>query len=128
MSHITKVKTRLKDEDVLKFVLEKTGFKLNRRGSTSRINGTGRDVTVEFTAAGDGQVIGFRRSKADDDYFEILADWNVGKKKREEILNRIYQAYSSEKVIRSARLKGYSVITNRTNMNGQVEIVLRKVA
>jgi hypothetical protein len=122
MSHITKVKTRLKDGVVLRSVLENLGYTVKETGAL--INRHER-TKVEFTAATNRLVIGFNRT---DEYgcYEIYADW-YGKPKA-KILGEIFQNYSREKVIKMARIKGFSVVQNKVDQNGRIEMVLRKVA
>ena len=125
MSHVTKVKTRLKDAQVLRQSLEKIGYHVREGGVISGQSSSRKGHAVEILARKGGSRIGFRRS-ADEASYEVLADWELQKKGRQTVINEILQAYSREKVIKLAGNKGYSVIGNRTNRHGQVEIVLRK--
>jgi len=121
MSHITKVSTQLKDGEALRRTLMKLGYRIVEGG---RLQGD-QNSGVEFTANKGRLVIGLSRKKCEQGY-EICADWHgFGKQK---IVNEIFQNYSREKVIKMARLKGYSVVQNRMNENGQIEMVLRKIA
>ena len=127
MSHITTVKTELKDVHVLKKALMKLGYHVKEGGVISG-GYSGERKKVEILAAKGGFEIGFKRSKAKDNPFEIFVDWIGNRKQQEKIKNDIFQNYSEEKVLKVARLRGYSIIKNQTNENGQIEIVLRKVA
>jgi hypothetical protein len=122
MSHITKVKTQLKDDLVLKSVLKNLGYVIEEGGFL--INGR-ESVKVEFTASRKDLSIGFNRTDQGSDY-EVFADWHRGTK--QNLLGEIFQSYSREKIIKMARLRGYSVIQNRVDQNGRIEMVLRKVA
>ncbi|HEJ83697.1 MAG TPA: DUF1257 domain-containing protein, partial [Desulfobacteraceae bacterium] len=111
----------------LKKTLLKLGYHVVEGGAIS--GGYGRDRSdVEILATTRGQTIGFRRSGADDGLYELFADWNVSQKLRDRLVNDIFQTYSQEKVLKAARLRGYSIVRNQTNQNGQIEMVLRKVA
>jgi len=126
MSHITKVKTKLKDDQVLRRSLEKMGYSVIGAGQyCGRISGTIKDI--EFIASKKGERLGFKRM-AGDDCYEIFADWQEIRRGQQDIVNGITQVYSQEKIINMAYSRGYSVITNRTNNKGQIEMVLRKVA
>jgi len=57
----------------------------------------------------------------------MLADWEEMSAKREDVIDTIYQAYSQEKIMDLARVKGYSLMKNRMNEKGQIEMILRKV-
>ena len=123
MSHITKVRTQLKDGVILRKSLRKLGYQIKERGS----GGTGEAKGLEFVARKGSTRIGFRRSKEDLVVYEMLADWEAMKEHREGVCNAIYQIYSQEKIVDLARVKGYSLIQNRVSENGEIEIVLRKV-
>jgi len=128
MSHITKVKTQLKDGQVLRDALRNIDYGIREEGSISSSYSPGRGMAVEFVAVKRGRNIGFRRSECEGGFYEMLADWQVMKRSKKDISNEIFQAYSCKKVIQTARRKGYSVIQNKINRAGQVEILLRKVA
>ena len=127
MSHITKIKTQLKDGQVLRKTLLELGYHVKEGGAVSGGYGRGR-LNVEILATNSGQAIGFNRSGADPDPYDIIADWNGNQRKQHQLVNDIFQTYSQEKVMKAARSKGYSIITNHMNQNGQIEMVLRKVA
>jgi len=128
MSHITKIKTELKDAHVLRNALMKLGYHLKEGGVVTGGYGRERRKNVEILATKGGMGIGFRRSGSDHNPYEIFADWDGNRKKQKRIVNDIYQTYSQEKVVKAARSRGYSIIKNHTNQHGQIEIVLRKVA
>jgi len=127
MSHITKIRTELKDGEVLGKTLLKLGYHVKEGGVVSG-GYSGARQHVDILAAITEQTIGFKRSGVDNDPYEIIADWNGNRKKQEKLVNDIFQTYSQEKVVKAARLRGYSIIRNHTNQNGQIEIILRKVA
>jgi hypothetical protein len=129
MSHITKVKTQLKDGEVLRLSLNKAGYRVHSAGSypVTKMSSSYKDA--EFFAERKSLLLGFKReSDLDNASYEILADWQELKSSKQGIVNEITQTYSQEKIIGIARAKGFSVITNRTNTKGQIEMVLRKVA
>jgi hypothetical protein len=127
MSHITKIRTELKDGEILRKTLLKLGYRVKEGGMVSDGHGGGRQ-DVEILAAITGQTIGFKRLGVDNHPYEILADWNGNRKKQDQLVSDIFQTYSQEKVIKAARLRGYSIIRNHTNQKGQIEMILRKVA
>jgi len=123
MSHITKVKTHLKDGLILRKALKRLGYQLREYDlSQSR---EGKDI--EFLARKGKLSIGFKGSREDKSVYEMLADWEVIKAKREDVISAIYQVYSQEKIMELARVKGYSLMKNSMNAKGQIEMVLRKV-
>lgn len=123
MSHITKVKTHLKDGLILRKALKRLGYQLREYDlSQSR---EGKDI--EFLARKGKLSIRFRGSREDKSVYEMLADWEVINAKRDDMINAIYQVYSQEKIMELARVKGYSLMKNSMNAKGQIEMVLRKV-
>jgi len=123
MSHITKVKTHLKDGLILRKALKRLGYQLREYDlSQSR---EGKDI--EFLARKGKLSIRFRGSREDKSVYEMLADWEVINAKRDDMINAIYQVYSQEKIMELARVKGYSLMKNSVNTKGQIEMVLRKV-
>jgi hypothetical protein len=128
MSHITRVKTRMKDGEVLQEVLQKAGYRVEKGGMIVADSRRATGMPVEIVAEKKGVRIGFNRRKSLKGAYEIVADWDVQGSAREMITEEILQNYSREKVMKLAGRKGYSVIQNRRNQRGQIEIVLRKVA
>jgi hypothetical protein len=122
MSHITKVKTQLKDGVILRTSLKKLGYLIKE----GRSGDPGKAKDLEFSARKGGTRIGFKRSGENSDVYEMLADWQAMREHREDVLKGIYQIYSQEKILHLARMKGYSLIKNRINEKGQIEMVLRK--
>ena len=123
MSHITRVRTQLKDGIILRKALQRLGYHIKERDP--RKSWAAEDL--EFMAWKGSREIGFKRSEKSRGVYEMLADWEAMKGRRNDVLNAICQVYSQEKVMDLARAKGYSLMKNRVNENGQIEIVLRKV-
>lgn len=126
MSHITKVKTLLKDGHVLKRTLQKLGYRVGEGGSEWGRHRLSEKRNLELIAGKKGFWIGFRRGKEEEAY-EMLADWDGQRKNQETVLSEIHQAYAQEKILDLARVRGYAVTKNRVNEKGQIEMVLRKI-
>jgi len=126
MSHVTKVKTQLKDAVVLRRALDKLGYRVGDGGLESGLPGRRIPTNLELVAEKGRFRIGFRRAGSDGAY-EMLADWDGRRGNRERIVGEIHQAYSREKILALAGLKGYAVLRNRMNEKGQIEIVLRRL-
>lgn len=125
MSHITKVKTRLKDGLILKNVLEKLGYRVGSGDAGSRFAHHRLPNNLELIAEKDKLWIGFRRLRSDGAY-EMLADWDSCGGSRERTVGEIHQLYSREKILDLARARGYALTRNQVNEKGQIEMVLRK--
>jgi hypothetical protein len=89
---------------------------VNEYNASVNMKGTGQNVLW----------IGFRRDKEEEPY-EMLADWDGQRKSRETVLGEIHQAYSQEKILVLAKVRGYAVTRNRVNEKRQIEMVLRKI-
>lgn len=127
MSHITKVKTQLKDGQALRQALKNIHYRICEKDVIWSRHHPGKKSSVEFSARRNNIYIGFSFSNAQAGCYEIFGDWPDMNDQKENIINEITQAYSTEKVIRIANRKGYSVIRNRVKESGQHEIILRKV-
>ena len=122
MSHITKVKTHLKDGLILRKALKKLGYQIEDYDSRQPVGAK----DSEFMARKGKLSIEFKGSREDKSVYEMLADWEAMNAKRQDVINAIYQVYSQEKITDLARVKGYSLMKNCMNAKGQIEIVLRK--
>jgi|GEM_PF-1145876 len=127
MSHITRVKTQLKDGLVLRKTLKKLGYEIGDGSLKSAPWGIRQANHLEMVARKEGVLLGFRRTGSGDQPYEIIADWAAPGIGREKVIDRISQLYSQEKILDLARVKGYAVVKNSLNQKGQVEIVLRKL-
>lgn len=128
MSHITRVKTSIRDAELLKEVLQNAGYHVQEEGVIFGGYGQHKGMPVEILARKAGEHIGFRREGSSEGAYEIVADWDMQARGRKKITGEIFQAYSREKVMKLAAMKGYCVMENRQNQKGQIEMVLRKVA
>jgi hypothetical protein len=127
MSHITKVKTHLKDRSVLIRSLKKLGYRICEGDSRPGLSRLREIRNLDLIAGKNGLWIGFRRAAASDGPYEMLADWPSHRGRKEEVVREVHQIYSQEKILELAKLKGYALMKNRMNEKGQIEIVLRKV-
>ena len=123
MSHITKVKTHLKDGMILRKALNKLGYQIQEYD----LRRSGKSKDLEFVARTGKFSIGFKGSGENESVYEMLVDWEAMKAKREDVIDSIYQVYSQEKIMDLARVKGYSLVRNSLNEKGQIEMALRKV-
>lgn len=123
MSHITKVKTHLKDGVILRKALTKMGYQIEE----CDLRQTWKAEGLEFVARKAKISIGFKQSGGKPSAYEMLADWDAVPAKGKDVINAVYQVYSQEKIMDMARVKGYSLTRNRMNEKGQIEMVLRKM-
>jgi hypothetical protein len=123
MSHITAVKTHLKDGLVLRKALKKLGFQVEE----CDLRKSSKAIDLEFVARKGKVSIGFKGSRESKALYQMLADWEAMGTRREDLVHTIYQVYAHEKILDLARVRGYSLMQNRVNEKGQIEMVLRKL-
>jgi hypothetical protein len=124
MSHYTEIKnTRINDLPILLQTLQQMGceFKLNQ---TIAGHQGKRKVDVAVKVYGD-YLVGFKKNAAGA--YDVIADWSYAELSSRQFVDRVKQAYNTEKVLREAKLRGYSLIQQKV-VNGGVRLILRKMA
>lgn len=130
MSHFSRLKTKLRDKDVLIQSLSEMGFSIRNGGRIRGYEGEHEvDLAVE-TAGGFG--IGF--VEAPDGTFDMVADsWAVGGRKQQKVLTglertmeRIQQEYAVKSVLAQTEREGYELVEQVQEENGTVRIVVRR--
>jgi hypothetical protein len=126
MSHITRVKTEIKDAEALAAALRRIGYRLLPASKGLVGADLLRPRAPSFKALRDRRQLAFHPGRDGEGPYQIEADWEAFGKTRDEILSEILRAYAVEKVTRAGRIRGYSVIRQESNANGEIEIVLRR--
>lgn len=73
-----------------------------------------------------GREIGFR--KASESY-EIVADWwGLGGPKRDEFQQQVTQRYAYQAARAKLEAQGFNLITEQVEQDGQIRLVLRRMA
>ena len=130
MSHFTKMRTRMVDEQCLRKALAREGYKVPAgRVKIAGWNGQDRLVDVGVPDLGGGYGVGFERNAAEP--FEAVADWSelsyLGVKKR-TFVNAVSQSYGVEATLASMQTQGYTVAEQNNEADGSVRIVMRRVS
>lgn len=137
MSHFTRIKTQIKDKEVLVRCLKELGYQVH---SQSKIRGYGRrrekiELAVRMDA---GYDIGFVRNIGGT--FSIVADWwgVTGTNQRdfstrlqeqfEEVERKIRREYALKTVLEQTQQQGFSLVEQEEQRNGSIHIVVRRWA
>lgn len=123
MSHYTEIKnTRINDLPVLLKTLQQMGceFKMDQ---FIKGHGGKRKVDIAVKVNGD-YLVGFKKNIAGT--YDVIADWSYAELSSKAFVDRVKQAYNTEKILLEAKLRGYSLIQQKV-MNGGVRLILRKV-
>ncbi|HHI00207.1 MAG TPA: DUF1257 domain-containing protein [Thermococcus litoralis] len=120
MSHITKVKTKLRDTHVLKKALCEKGYRVDEKVVY-------REQKVDVLARKDGIKLGFKKSQDTGEYHAIVDSDDIFIP-LQKALRGIFQAYARYKVLSMAKEKGYYLASERVVAGGRIEIVLRSLA
>jgi len=120
MSHITKVKTKLKDVHALKKALCENGYRVDE-------GVVYREHKLDILARKDGIKLGFNKSQDASEYYAILDSDDIFIP-LQKALRGIFQAYARYKVLNMAKEEGYYLASERVVAGGHIEIVLRRLA
>lgn len=130
MSHFSRLKTKLRDRDVLVQSLTEMGFSVRNGG---RIRGYDGEHEVDFAVETD-QRYGIGFVEAPDGSFDMVADsWVVSGRKQQKVLaglertmERIQREYALKTVLASTQSEGYELVEQVCEGDGTVRIVVRR--
>jgi hypothetical protein len=136
MSHFTRLRTTIKDREVLERCLEEMGYDVLEGGRISGFSGRRRvDLRVPVRR---GYEIGFKQ--AQDGTYEVIADWwgvegtNSGDFSRrlerqfEDIQREVRRQYALETVLEKSREQGFDVVEQQHREDGSIRVVVRRWA
>jgi len=121
MSHFTRVKTQLRDMEVVKRALADLGYIVGEgevRGYANQV------ATAEFVVKMDGGFdIGFRK---DNGLVTMVADmWGL-KINRDEFLSKLAQRYAYLTILDQAAQQGWQVAGEEIQEDGSVRLVMQR--
>ena len=126
MSHFSEMKTKIRDERLLKKALEKLGYAVETAPTGVSVRGFfGETTPADFKiATGSTYVVGFRKSATGD--YEVVGDWEILPRaaglERETFLRGVKRAYAETAVREIAAERGLEV--EMTEADGTVELVV----
>ena len=127
MSHFSRIKTQMKDKDLVLKTLSDLGFQyetgegLNVRGFLGA--GMPVDVRIKFQNSYD---IGLRETEHG---YEVVADWYGVKGITEKALTeRLNQRYAYNATRSRLEEQGFDMVEEEVEETGQIRLVLRRMA
>jgi hypothetical protein len=126
MSHLTTIKTELRDQNILLETFEKLNITYTEGGY---VRAMGSLKPVDFGIIGKGGLLlGFRKNTSSGSY-EISGMWeSLEKKEIKNLIDKIYQEYALRKVIKETQKNGFSLIFQQRTETGNIRLILRKLA
>ncbi len=133
MSHYTRVRTTLRDADVLAEALKEVGFaEVEINESPQPLHGFAGPAGVtraeliirRRNAAGASADIGFARSP-DGSFTAVMDSMDLGRYGT-QWLRRLTQAYGHMAALRYALAHGYEVLTDESEHDGTLRLTLRR--
>lgn len=121
MSHFTRIRTQLRDMEMVKRALADLGYKV----STGTVHGFGGQETQAdlIVQTGGKYNIGFRREGSE---IEMVADFWGLKMDRLEFLRRLTQRYAYLTVTEQARQQGWQTLIEETQPDGSIRLVMQR--
>lgn len=120
MSHITRLKTKLRDLSLLKEILKEMGYETKEN---AEIWGWSQRKKVDIAIfPEESYPIGFVKK---GDEIEVVADWWGIKINKEEFLTKIKKKYVEKKIIKEAKEKGFELAQREETSEG-IRLILRK--
>lgn len=123
MSHFTRVKTQLTDIKTVQRALEELGHTV----SSGPVHGyQGQETQADLVVRLDGRVdVGFRQ---DGKAVSMVGDFWGSHTSPEEFLNKVSQRYAYLTVIEQTTGQGWQKVTEETQPDGSVRLVLQRWA
>lgn len=128
MSHFTRIKTQMVEKRLLLQALKDLGYTFEE-GQVEMRGFAGAQTGVEIKIHAGGRLnreVGFRRS---DESYEMVADWwGVDSTEREQFQQQITQRYAYHAARDKLAAQGFNLITEEVAQDGQIRLVLRRMA
>jgi hypothetical protein len=125
MSHITRIRTRLVDKDILGKALADLNYKVQEGDlKVSGFGTRGESVELKISLPGGGE-IGFRRAPAG---YEILADWwRIRGMQEKTFVDRLNQRYAYHATLGKLSEQGFNLV-EQEDKSGRIRLTLRRMA
>ena len=125
MSHFSRIKTQMVDQEFLINALKDMGYQPEEVEKEIR-SYSGRTTRVEISISLKfGTEIGFRKL---DDHYEIVGDWwgALGTKQK-EFTEKLLQRYAYHASRARLEAQGFSLVSEETDDTGQIRLTLRRM-
>ncbi len=130
MSNFSRIKTRIKNREILIQCLKEMGYTVQKGGTLKGYSG---QRVVDFAIQLEkGYGVGFAVNV--DGAYDIVTDWWGIKNKEKNLLTRdlekkvcqIQQEYALKTVLELTHRQGYSMVDKQVERDGRIRIVLRR--
>jgi hypothetical protein len=127
MSHFTRIKTQMVEQKLLLQALKDLGY--SYEVGEVEVRGFARGKTraeIKIHTENRNYDIGFRKA---GDAYEIVADWwGVKGVKQEQFQQQVTQRYAYHAARAKLEAQGFNLVTEEVEQNGQIRLVLRRMA
>jgi hypothetical protein len=128
MSHLTTIKTEIRDQEVLIETLEELKIPISWVNPNKKMGSSPKPIDLTIITGKKGFKMGFGRTSPDEPY-EIIGRWeNLEGKGSKILIDKIYQEYARRKIIKESQKKGFSLILQQRTETGDVRLILKKMA
>jgi len=122
MSHFSKIKAELRDEECLLRALDDLGFEYEKNGTVRGFAGQTMRADVVIRQQG-GYDLGFIR---EGEEFQMAADlWGL-KLDKDRFLEQVKQRYACQVVLKQAQTEGFTIVEQEESEDGSIRIVCEK--
>ena len=127
MSHFTRVKTQMVEKEFIVKALQDLEYAYEEGSVEIRGYGGNRDrVEIRVPTSNSGYDIGFRKA---GNVYEMVADWwGIRDIKQEQFVQQLIQRYSYHATRAKLEEQGFSLVTEENQQDGQIHLVLRRMA
>jgi len=127
MSHFTKIKTKIIDLECLKESLLELNYNIKENSLIQGYRGRTRKGDLVIST-GKGYDVGFIKSEGKS--YDIVADWYGATKAigtdQVTFLNNVVKEYSTQKILKEIKQKGYRLRSRRVTETGEIKLVVVK--
>ena len=124
MSHLSIIRTQLRDRNTLIAVLGELGYPVDQSAG-QKISANGRSSRVEFTITPPYSApIGFRPSA---DGYRIVADWFLVQLDRKKFTAELNRQYAYRLALTTLSQDGFTLVEEKSNSDGRIHLTLRRM-
>ena len=127
MSHLSTIKTQLKDADPLIKALNNLGYNIDHEEKIIKgYRGKFTAVDISMNLPGDTKV-GFKWDNNSSTY-ELVTDLDLWKFELpvERFISKVTQMYAYQTIISKTKEDGYQIVEQKNQNDGSIELVLTK--
>jgi hypothetical protein len=127
MSHFTSIKTQMVEKEYIQKALEDLGYRCQVEASRLRSwEGISTAVEIKVRLGFFSGTIGFRKRGAT---YEVVADaWGARRIRKTDFVRQVTQRYAYHAARAKLEEQGFTLATEETRQDGQIHLVLRRMA